>query len=119
MLDQNLKNNSFLAFTNTNVMRESQFYDASFSGINYKLNLSENAFFLGGKGTVSSELVSNSNILGYNAALPGGKQTGSLLYQASYFEESNTFDPNDLGFKANNNKRNLEVKIGYRIFQPF
>ena len=119
VLDQNLKNNSFVTFTNTNVMREGHFYDANVSGINYKLNLSDNVFFIGGKGTLSSKLVSNSNILGYNAAFSGGKQTGSLVYQASYFEESNTFDPNDLGFNANNNKRNVEAKIGYRIFQPF
>ena len=119
VLDQNLKNNSFVTFTNTNVTREGQFYDANVTGLNYKMNFKENKFYLGGKGTLSAKLASTTNQLGYNTGISAGKQTGSFIYQATYFEESDTYDPNDLGFNANNNKRNVEVKLGYRRFQPF
>jgi hypothetical protein len=119
VFDQNLKNNSFVTFTNTNVTREGQFYDANVSGLNYKMNFKENKYYIQGKGTLSFKMSNETNQLGYNTGISTGKQTGRFIYQATYFEESNTYDPNDLGFNANNNKRNVEVKIGYRRFQPF
>ena len=35
-----------------------------------------------------------------------------------YYEESDTYDPNDLGFLRANNSRVGEVYIGYRNFNP-
>ena len=36
VLDQNLKNNSFVTFTNTNVWRAGSFYDANVSALKTK-----------------------------------------------------------------------------------
>jgi len=119
VLDQNLKNNSYVTFTNTNVTREGQFYDANVSGLNYKFNFKENKFYIGGKGTLSSKMSTGDNNLGYNTGISAGKQTGNFIYQATYFEESNTYDPNDLGFNAFNNKRTIETRLSYRRYQPF
>ena len=35
-----------------------------------------------------------------------------------YYEESDTYDPNDLGFLRANNSRVGELYIGYRNFNP-
>ncbi|MCE2711319.1 MAG: carbohydrate binding family 9 domain-containing protein [Cryomorphaceae bacterium] len=119
VLDQNLKNNSSVTLTNTNVLREGSFYDANVSGLDFKINTKDNSYFISGKGTLSSKMYSSSSVLGYNAGMSLGKQTGNVIYKLNYFEESNTYDPNDLGFNTNNNKRNTEASIGYRQFKPF
>ena len=119
VLDQNLKNNSFITFTNTNVMREGVFYDANVSGLNTKINLSDNKYFIAGKGTVSAKLYTSDQLLGHNFGLSGGKQTGTFVIQGSYLEESDTYNPNDLGFNTNNNKRILESTLGLRFYKPF
>ena len=119
VLDQNLKNNSSITLTNTNVLREGNFYDANVSGLNMKLNTEDNAFFISGRTALSNKFESSATKTGYNYGVQAGKQTGKVIFSASYFEESNTYDPNDLGFNTNNNKRIAEANIRYRKFTPF
>ncbi len=119
VLDQNLKNNSSITLTNTNVMREGVFYDANVTGLNTKLNTSDNKYFVSGRTTLSNKFFSTNTKTGYNYGLASGKQTGNFVFQGSYFEESNTYDPNDLGYNSNNNKRIIEASVSYRIFKPF
>lgn len=118
VLDQNLKNNSSITLTNTNVTREGRFYDANVTGLNFKFNSKNNRYFLSGRSAVSNQLYDEIRT-GYNAGLRLGKQTGNFIISSGYFEESTTYDPNDLGFNTNNNKRILDVSMGYRIFKPF
>jgi hypothetical protein len=103
VLDQNLKNNSSVTFTNTNVWRAGNFYDANVSGLNFKLNSKSNEYFVSGRGTLSARLPEQAN-LGHNWGLTVGDQRGAWIYSASYLEESHTYNPNDLGFNTNNNK---------------
>lgn len=119
VLDQNLKNNSSITFTNTNVMREGIFYDANVTGFNSKFNTKNNKLYFSGRTSLSNKFNTNSTSTGYNWGVKTGKQTGNFVVHAGYFEESNTYDPNDLGFNTNNNKRILESTLGYRIFKPF
>lgn len=119
VFDQNLKNNSYITLTNTNVMREGNFYDANVTGLNTKVNSKNNKYFISGNTALSNKFYSNNTRTGYNYGLTAGKQTGKIVFNGTYFEESNTYDPNDLGFNTNNNKRILESIIVYRKFQPF
>ncbi len=117
VLDQNLKNNSSVTFTNTSVLRSGEFYDANVSGLNFNANTKNNKFNFNGKTTVSVQSSANSSI-GYNYNFNFGKQRGTWVYGVGYLEESDKFDPNDLGFNYNNNKRILEVSGAYRNFKP-
>jgi len=118
VLDQNLKNNGFLTFTNTNVSRAGEFYDANVSGISTNLNTKNNNYFIETQAVVSNIINSNENSLGHTWGIEGGKQRGNLTYGAEYYEESDTYNPNDLGFLRANNSRVGEVYIGYRNFNP-
>lgn len=118
VFDQNLKNNSSVTFTNTNVWRAGGFYDANVSGFNFNVNTKDNKFNFNGKTTLSAKLNKESTELGYNYNLNFGKQRGAFIYGAGYLEESDTYDPNDLGFNAMNNRRNIEVSSAFRIFNP-
>jgi hypothetical protein len=117
VLDQNLKNNSSVTFTNTSVLRSGAFYDANVSGLNFNANTKNNKFNFNGKTTMSVQRSVNSSI-GYNYNFNFGKQRGTWIYGVGYLEESDKFDPNDLGFNYNNNKRILEASGAYRNFKP-
>ncbi len=117
--DQNLKNNSSITLTNTNVTRVGNFYDANVTGLNIKLNTKNNKYFVSGRTNLSNKFYADKTKTGYNYGLNFGKQTGNFIMAAAYFEESNTYDPNDLGFNAVNNKRVIETTASYRIFKPF
>lgn len=119
VLDQNLKNNSFINLTSTNVWRSGSAYDANVTGFRSVFNSSDNKFYIASATTLSSKLYAQSNIIGHNYGTSVGKQTGAIIYDFSYFEESDKYDPNDLGFNTNNNKRILGSTFSYRIFKPF
>ena len=118
VFDQNLKNNSSITFTNTNVWRAGSFYDANVSGLNFNVNTNNNKFNFNGKTTLSAKLNKESTELGYNYNLNFNKQRGAFIYGVGYLEESDKYDPNDLGFNAMNNRRNIEISSAYRIFNP-
>ena len=117
-MDQNLKNNSSITLTNTNVLRNGDFYDANVTGLNGRFNTKTNNYYISFSSALSNKL---DNVLetGYNYGVNLGKQKGNLIYSTSYFEESNTYNPNDLGFNTNNNKRIITGGVSYRIFKPF
>lgn len=119
VLDQNLKNNSYVTLTNTNVTRSGSFYDANVTGLDTKFNTQSNRYYLKTWAAVSGKYYTGSNLIGHKAGLQLGKQTGKWIYHSGYLEESNTYDPNDLGFLTNNNKRSVYQMFGYRIFKPF
>ncbi|MEN9743568.1 MAG: hypothetical protein RLZZ65_1373 [Bacteroidota bacterium] len=117
VFDQNLKNNSSVTFTNTNVWRAGSFYDANVSAFNFNLNSNNNEYNFNGKGIVSSQLDA-SNTFGHNLNLNLQKQRGALIGGIGYLEESDTYNPNDLGFNYNNNRRIFEISGAYREFTP-
>ncbi len=118
VLDQNLKNNGFLTFTNTNVLRSGAFYDANVSGLSMKLNTKDNDYFLETEGVISNIIENSSLELGHSWGLEAGKQRGQFTFGAEYYEESDTYNPNDLGFLRANNSRVTEIYIGFRDFNP-
>jgi hypothetical protein len=117
VFDQNLKNNSSVTFTNTNVWRSGAFYDANVSAFNFNLNSNNNDYNFNGKGIVSSQF-DQTNTLGHNINLNVQKQRGALIGGIGYLEESDTYDPNDMGFNYNNNRRIFEISTSYREFKP-
>ena len=118
VLDQNLKNNGFITFTNTNVSRAGEFYDANVSGISTKFNSKNNDYFIETQTVVSNIINLNENSIGHTWGLEAGKKRGNLTYGIEYYEESDRYNPNDLGFLRANNSRVSEISIGYRNFNP-
>lgn len=119
VLDQNLKNNSSVTFTNTHVFRSGSFYDATVTGLDLKLNTRSNNYGVVSWFNVSGKYESNKQVFGHKAGIDFRKQTGKFTFNTIYREESNTFDPNDLGFNTVNNKRIINQRFTYRIFKPF
>lgn len=118
VLDQNLKNNSFVTLTNTSVWRDGSFYDANVTGLNAKLNSNNNNYFVEGRAVLSALFENTQTTLGHTWGIEAGKQRGAFAFSLEYYEESDTYNPNDLGFLRANNSRVGEVSMAYRNFTP-
>ena len=81
VLDQNLKNNSYLTFTNTNVLRTGSFYDANVSGLKTKINTKNNNYFLEAEGVLSNIIEDQENNYSHTWSLSAGKQRGQLAFE--------------------------------------
>ncbi len=117
--DQNLKNNSFVTLINTSVIRSSAEYDANVSGAVFDLRNKGNSWGMRGRGVVSQLYRPGDSGLGHSWNLGIGKISGKWQGGISYNEESDTYNPNDLGFLFNNNERSLGMEVNYQQFQPF
>ena len=118
VLDQNLKNNSSITFTNTNVWRAGKSEDANVTGLNFNLNTKKNTYNLSGGSAVSVIKSLDDARIGHNLNINAGKVRGNLIFGTTYLEESDTYNPNDLGFNTVNNRRILDVNGSYRNFKP-
>ncbi len=116
--DQNLKNNSSVSLVNTNVIRNGRYYDANTTAFVFDLYSKEQKFNLYGNGTVSQQFYDTSKTSGHRAHMALYKATGKLKYGLEYFEMSDEFDINDLGFQTNNNERTISAELSYRTYEP-
>lgn len=118
VLDQNLKNNSSVTLTNTNVWRAGYAEDANVTGLNFNLNTKNNTYNFSGGTALSAIKDLYKTEFGHNINITAGKVRGNFIFGSNYLEESDTYNPNDLGFNPFNNRRILNVSGGYRNFKP-
>lgn len=120
VFDQNLKNNSFATLINTTVLRSGADYDANVTGGVLRLNNKKRSYQFSAEGALSQKYFSNSDTdLGHSFEIEFGKTNGNLNFELGYSEESDTYDPNDLGFLYNNNERQIDFWVNYNQYKPF
>ena len=118
VIDQNLKNNSFVSLINTNVLREGSDYDANVTGTFFNFKTKDQRFFISGSGVLSQKMYLDSTDLGhsYNVAL--GKISGNWTYEVGHGVESENYDPNDMGFLLSPNEKYFYAEGGYTQYKP-
>jgi len=119
VLDQSLKNNSYVTFVNTNVLRQGSTYDANLSAVLFRLNTKGNKYAIDGKAALSQLYHSDDTDLGYTYTLGAGKTSGNFTYSLRHTVESDKYNPNDLGILFSNNSMEQEIYFQYNIYQPF
>lgn len=121
VLDQALKNNSYISFINTNVMRKGSLYDANVSAALFSANSKNNKYTASGSAIISQKYNSgfNNPELGYASDWFIGKSGGNFQYNYTGSIETDTYDPNDLGLLFNNNSVEHFANVSYTIFKPF
>lgn len=117
VLSQNMPNNGQLSFVNTNVMRAGHSRDANVAGVVGDLFSKDGKYNIDASLKVSSIFEDGKTDLGHYFQLGVNKVGGIFQYGANYYEESDTYDPNDLGFLYNNNSRVLSGFVGWRSFE--
>lgn len=119
VLDQSLKNNSYVTLVNTNVMRQGSTYDANLMGMLFRLANKENKYTIEGRGALSQRYFSDSTARGHTYGLKVGKISGRFQYSLMHSVESDTYNPNDLGILFTNNSKEQELNLNYNFYQPF
>ncbi|MFT6720701.1 MAG: hypothetical protein ACJA0J_001497 [Bdellovibrionota bacterium] len=119
VVDQNLKNNSSVTLINTNVVREGAAPDANVTGLLFDLHNNANKYAIAGSFGYSQRFLPEETSTGHKASLVIGKISGNWTWRAKYGEESDTYDPNDLGILFANNEREFEGVMSYNYRKPF
>jgi len=118
VLDQALKNRSFISFTNTNVLRKGNSRNANVSSADLSLFDKKNTYNLALSGKFSSVWGNNFTKKGYRADASFGKISSLVRYTGAASIISDKFDPNDLGFLLSNNLFNYNGAISYNLITP-
>ena len=126
VLDQSLKNNSYVSLVNTNVKRAGSTYNANVTGGLFKFANKANSYAINGLGVYSrrrgQEFGTTNQINdqdGYKYYLNFGKVSGKLTWSVDHGIESHTYNPNDLGLLFANNSISQSANMGYSIYHPF
>nr|MDA3779338.1 DUF5916 domain-containing protein [Bacteroidales bacterium] len=118
VLDQSLQNNSYISLVNTSVLHVDEHYTANVSGTEFSLNNKENSYNIFARGVVNQKYT-NEKEFGHSYFLSFEKTQGRFLFDLSHNVESDTYDPNDMGFLRNNNEFTNELELNYNINNPF
>ncbi|AYA37345.1 hypothetical protein D3Y59_09955 [Hymenobacter oligotrophus] len=126
VLDQSLKNNSYVSLINTNVTRWGQTYDANVTGGLFRFNDKTNTYALDG-GVVYSRRRGNrfgseeqiDDRDGFKYEIGVGKISGTWTWGLNHRIESDRYNPNDLGILFGNNNITQSFDWGYHKYKPF
>ncbi|QDA60992.1 DUF5916 domain-containing protein [Hymenobacter jejuensis] len=126
VLDQSLKNNSYVSLINTNVTRAGQVYDANVTGGLFRIANKKNSYAVDGQvvysrrrgqAFASEAPIDNKN--GYKYLVGVAKIAGNFTWRLSQSITSNTYDPNDLGLLFSNNAITQVADFSYNKYKPF
>lgn len=124
VLDQSLKNNSFITFTNTSVIRDRRGRDANVA--NLFTFLANKKYTYGAYGYVAVSTLRNTFkndssdfTNGVLSQFGFEKLSGNFTFELSHRSISPGFNQNDLGFLEINNQSTAEANVAYDIYQPF
>lgn len=124
VLDQSLKNNSYISLINTNVWRNAEnnenFYTANVTGTEFNLQHKSRQYSISGQAAVSQKYYKDiENDFGHAFQLRGGKTGGAFRLEYEIEASSDTYDHNDMGYMRRNNELQNQLSVSYNIYQPF
>ena len=117
VLDQSLWNNSYISLINTNVKQKD--YSANVTATEFGLADRKNIFAVNGGAALSRKLYPDSTDSGFRYNIKLGKISGKLQYDYEFSLESDTYDPNDMGYRKENNEFEQQLSFEYNIYAPF
>ncbi len=120
VFDQSLKRNSYISFINTNVLRNGAATDADVTGTEFRLNNKTNKYFVLGSAALSHKYgpLTEKPSTGHTYFVKLGKSSGNFRWDVFNNVESDTYNPNDLGFLFNNNENTYNGWMEYRSYEP-
>ncbi|MBK9015159.1 MAG: carbohydrate binding family 9 domain-containing protein [Saprospiraceae bacterium] len=119
VLDQNLRNNSYVSLINTNVLRRGDDYEANVTGTRFSFRNKAQSYAFNGRAVVSQKYFPSSTDMGYAYFGEVSKTSGKLRWNLGYNVESHDYDPNDLGFIFSANQKSINGSWGYHKNEPF
>ena len=119
VVDQNLRNNSYFTFINTNYWTPEWKYCANVTGGETRLINRRNTLAFDGRLNVSQIYKEHARPdFGYQSRIAFSRPRGTIRYDLVNQITDNHYNPNDMGFLEKNNEiRNIGV-LSYNIFDP-
>lgn len=121
VLDQSLKNNSSITFTNTNVWRSGGEYDANVSMAQFSLYDKKNTWNVSGKlgmSLLTGALADKNFRRGYGHSFSFGKSSGRFTFNIKQDLIDRKFRGNDLGYFTTTNLIDHYAYAGYNWIKP-
>lgn len=124
VLDQSLKNNSYISASNTNVWRDAPndelYYNANVTATDFRIQDKSRQYSVSGQAALSQKYYKDQeNDFGHSYSVRGGKTGGSLRVQYELEASSDNFDPNDMGYLRRNNELQNQLSVSYYTYEPF
>ncbi|MFO7997638.1 MAG: DUF5916 domain-containing protein [Bacteroidales bacterium] len=120
VLDQSLRNNSFISLVNTNVLGSREGYTANVTGTELRLLDRSNMYRISGTAALSQQYYDQQkDVFGFKYDLSIGKVGGTWQYGYARSAISDTYDQNDMGFLRRNNEIEDDLSFSHNIFVPF
>lgn len=118
VLDQTLKNNSYVSLANTNLYIPETDYMSNVSATDFVFRDKQNKYVLYGKGIVS-QVIDDENDVGYKYNIGFDKSSGNFVFETWTNTESKNYNPNGMGFLQKANEFSNGGGVGYKIYKPF
>ena len=115
VLDQSLKNNSYISAVNTSVIRAGGGYNSDVLGLLFRFNDQNREYYLQGQGTVS---IFSHKDAGFSYNLRVGKARGAWQFYAENSFLDDKIDINDLGMQNERNRMTLNSNLSYNNYTP-
>ena len=102
------------------VVREGDGYDAWVQSTQFELRNRENSWSLTGNGALNQKFnaTPEDEDEGHSYGIGIQKISGNFTFEAGHYLESESYDPNDLGFLAAPNEVSSFVTFNYRTYEP-
>lgn len=119
VVDQSLKNSSYVTLINTNYYTPDHQYCANVTGTEMKLSNKKNTFAAFGRLNVSQIYQAGAEpFLGTSYEVSVGKPSGIFTGELSRSEISKSYDINDMGYLPYNNDVENHLSLTYNIYKP-
>lgn len=119
VVDQSLKNESFVSAYNTNVYIPDLDFIANVSGAQFELRNKERSYNLKGKINVSQRYRKETDDeIGHLHELQFGRIKGKFNWNFFHRVIGNKYNPNDLGFLDRNNRISNQLNLFYNDYEP-
>ena len=120
VLDQDLKNNSYLNISNTNLYRPKDRYSANVTGSELVIKNKSKKFKVQARGILSQKYSDTLKPeFGHSYYLGAGKISGKFQGNISYRVLSDTYDINEMGYMGKNNYTETNIFIQFEKNKPF
>jgi hypothetical protein len=119
VLDQELKNNSYIDLTNTNTWMGKDGYMANVTGGDLMLRNKAKTYSIQTRGIISQKYRDTvKSEFGQSYYLQAGRTAGRFQGYLGYLVLSDKYDINDLGYMDRNNYKYTELFLRYELTKP-
>ncbi len=120
VLDQSLRNNSFISLVNANVAGLEDGYTSNVSGAEFRFLDNSRAYRISGSAALSQQYRRETDdSFGYKYRLSLGRFAGTWQYSYTRNLVSDSYNQNDLGYLRRNNEFSDSISFSHNVFSPF